>query len=415
MKKSILKNSVLVVMLFLMPSCNNEDAPTVKNTDNTRKEITLSRAEQELSAHCTDFAFRLLQEMNKEKMEQEPLVLSPLSASLALSMVANGAIGNAQQEIVNILGFNSYNIEEVNAYNQKLIKGLTNLDNTTTFCSANSFWMDDAFHALDSYKNTLNKWYEADLFTADFASPATIDQMNQWCSDKTNGLIPQFIGDLHPLYKLVLLNALYFKGVWKEPFEESATQTGNFTSSENEIQQVYFMKQSTYYKYAVQENATIVELPYGNEAFSMIVILPDEGIDMSEYIKTLNTDKWASIQANMHFEPLSLSLPKFKIEIKDDLTGVLQRMGITNAFNANSNFSNISKEKVYISKIEQANYFNIDEEGTDAAAVTGTGFVSSPGEPIEVKELQINRPFLFILKEKSTNTILFMGRMNAIK
>ena len=96
------------------------------------------------------------------------------------------------------------------------------------------------------------------------------------------------------------------------------------------------------------------------------------------------------------------------------MTGVLQRMGITNAFNANSNFSNISKEKVYISKIEQANYFNIDEEGTDAAAVTGTGFVSSPGEPIEVKELQINRPFLFILKEKSTNTILFMGRMNAI-
>lgn len=407
---------MMMLFAFAMPSCSNDDSPNVdevENTENPRKDITLSRAEQELVNQCNDFAFRLLNTSNEALGQEEQIVFSPLSASFALSMVANGANENTLNEILTTLGFKGFSINEMNGYNQKLIKELGELDKTSILETANSVWADMSFGILDSYSKTLKEEYQAEVKTADFSSASTLKEINEWCSEKTHGRIPKFMDDLDPASKLVLLNALYFKGQWESPFKKENTQSGCFTTSTGEQKKVDFMQKNHHeYKFMTDEQIAIAELPYGNEAFSMTVVLPHENVLLDEWMKQLNTSYWAELQSKTKHQSLKLKLPKFKIEYKDLLTETLKKMGISDAFTQEADFSNLSKDDLFISEIMQANYFCIDEQGTEASAVTGTVNITSPGGTPTAIDFHVNRPFLFIIREKSTGTILFLGKIN---
>lgn len=406
----------MMALTFGMPSCNNNDSPTIdddKNKENPRKEITLSRTEQELANQCNDFAFRLLNTTNEALSQDEQIVLSPLSASFALSMVANGANGNTLNEILTTLGFKDFSINDMNGYNQKLIEELSELDKTSILETANSVWVDKSFSVIDSYPKVLKGTYQAEVKTADFSSATTREKINEWCSQKTHGRIPNFIDNLDPTSKLVLLNALYFKGQWESPFPKENTQSDFFTTSTGEQKKVDFMQQyPREYKFMTDEQIAMAELPYGNGAYTMTIVLPHENLSIDEWMKQLNTSYWASLQSEMKAQRLKIKLPKFQIENKYLLTQTLKKMGISEAFMQEADFSNLSKDDLFISEIMQANYFCIDEQGTEASAATGTNQIGIPGTNPTTIDFHANRPFLFILKERSTGTILFLGKIN---
>lgn len=407
------KKNLLVLMAavsFIACSCNDDDSLGSNNVENVRKEIALSRSEKAIVEQSTDFAFRLLQVVDG-KEDKEQLLLSPLSASFALSMAANGADGDTRQEILGTLGFAGFTMDEVNELNRKLVTGLTALDNAADLSIANSVWMNDDFEALGSYKKTVGDFYDALLSSIDFGTPEALDRVNGWCSEKTQGRIPRFLDRLDDSKSLMLLNALYFKGGWTRPFSEKNTVQDVFHGAED--RQVQYMVQKNNYPYAEFDDFAVAGMPYGNEAFSMFVLLPDEGVGISDCLSRLDSERWNAILSEMKTICLSVKLPKFKLENNEDLKEVLWEMGISKAFTWDADFSNLSDESLFVTEVRQANYFGVDEKGVEAAGVTSIefGLTAGPDGAAGETEFHVTRPFLFVLQEKSSGTILFLGKV----
>ena len=196
-------------------------------------EIELTEAETQLAHQSADFSIRLLQAAEKTEGNKKQIVLSPLSASYALSMVSNGANGDTQQELFEALGFDGFSVEDINAFNKKLMENLVDLDNTAAVHIANSLWLNKDFKAKDAFKGTLVANYEAEVGTYDFGKPETKDLINEWCEEKTNGRIKDFITELFPHQRFVLLNAIYFKGGWKNEFKKAREHYYKHATIEN--------------------------------------------------------------------------------------------------------------------------------------------------------------------------------------
>lgn len=405
----------MLIGICVIPSCSNDDNSFVfsdDDMDNTRKEISLSRVEQELVNQCNDFAFRLLQTTN-ENVDKEQIVLSPLSTSFALAMVANGAIGLTQQEIIEALGFTGFSIDEMNNYSQKILKELGNLDKTSTVNIANSIWLNKDFSPLSSYKKVIEEYYEAEVKTVDFNSDKTLNQINKWCSDKTDGCIPSLLNGLDPTMQMMLINTLYFKGSWENSFNQEDTYRGTFTTSSGS-QQVDFMTSTHYYSYMMNENMTVLEIPYGNKAFTMNVLLPREGYSIDECLSELNNSQWLLLQDNRTSGKIEIHLPKLKIEWKNELAFILELLGVKRAFTETADFSGLSKNPMSISSVHQTNYFSVDEKGTEAASATRIEMIGDVIGGVNPKIICVNRPFLFILQEKSTGSILYIGKVEKL-
>ncbi|MBQ8224969.1 MAG: serpin family protein [Bacteroides sp.] len=383
-----------------------------------REDIPLTRSEESINEQNKGFAFKLFQAANitLPEEETEQLVVSPLSATYALSMAANGAATETLEEMLALLGFEGFTTEEVNSYNQKLVKYLSELDNTAPVHTANSMWVQNGFSILDSYKEALVKNYDAEVQNVDFADNQTIDILNSWCSEKTEGGIPEYFKQLSPNLKVLLMNALYFNGSWREPFSAEKTIAADFTEESGKKSKVQMMSQSITLPYAQNDAFAMVEVPFGNKAFSMAIILPKAGITLNECIAGLSNEVWNSCQEQKQSTLISLELPKFKVEQKFLLNDALQNMGMVKAFSANADFSKISNNSLFISEVNQGTFIDVDEYGTKAAAITSIEMeLLADGEKeITYTDFHVNRPFLFFIKEKSTGTILFMGKMTKI-
>ena len=351
-----------------------------------------------------------------EKNGEEPKIfLSPVSASYALSMAANGADGTTLRELTDALGFSGFSIDEINAYNQKLVKELVQQDNTTILSMANSLWMFDDFQVLDSYSEALNTNYDAEVRQQE--RMGAMEAINNWCSAKTNGCISDFLKKEPDDALVMLLNALYFKGLWVSPFDKADTRTEAFTNEGGSISQVSMMRQENRYQFAQNDMYAVVRLPYGNGAFGLQVLLPQEGVELSQCIAALDGTNWKMAQEAFAWEQVDVKLPKFTIkDCQNSLKEVLQAMGVQEAFLNIANFSKMAEKELKISSIAQSIYFSLDEEGTEAAAVTGIGTDSAllPSRPDGVYEFYVNRPFLFLLTEKSTGSVLFMGKVTKL-
>lgn len=433
-KRNVMKKSVTLLLAFLAfaTACQNEDVPFQEKTENPeiptpavqptptvgneRKSIALTKAEEELTAQNTDFAFDFFRAMEAQPFSKGQAVWSPISVSIALSMTANGAAGETLKEMTDGLGFKGFDLEQINAFNQKLLAELTTLDCTTTLAFANSLWLNLGFKPLDAFAKTLAESYDAESRQLDFSTAVPI--INQWCEEKTNGCIKNLLEQLDAASKCVLLNACYFKGGWKIPFMEELTQKKTFNNGDGTTCETDFMHGDGYFRYRKNDLFACVELPYGNEAFSLQVVLPNEGTDLSACINSLNAKSWNTFLKEMTPEIVRIELPKFKIEKKELLNESLQALGIRKAFGGKSDFSRLSAEKIFINKVLQATYFCIDENGTEAAAVTGIfSDIENVGEEAQTKaiDFQANRPFLFLLTEKSTGIVLFIGKVAEIK
>ena len=419
---------LLAMVVFVISSCSNNDSESQleEQKDITQEEqeekvepkprldISLDNIEKQLAWKNVDFAFRLLQSADKSIKNNDKLVLSPFSASMALSMLTNGAGGDSKQELLEALGYNANELATMNRLNKRLLEELPELDNTTTVGIANSLWLNKGITVTGEFKDVLTTDYSAEVNTLDYSQVESVGIINEWCKKKTNNLIKNFLEDLRPNDCFILLNALYFNGEWKTPFVPEKTNKAIFTAQNGEQQEVEMMHKISSYMYVKENGYAMVELPYGNSAYSMFILMPDTGIGISECIESITAEGWMDSMNEMKFKLISVKLPKFKTEAKLSMGGTLHVMGVEKVFLPDSaNLTALSGDKSYLSGMMQAINISVDEYGTEAAAVTGNTTEIEGGESgnVEVIDFHVNRSFLFFVKEKSTDTFLFIGKM----
>ncbi len=397
--------------LFVGTGCES-DSPSGWGEDTPRHDIVLTTKSEKVNARVQDFSFRFLREMAGE--EKSNFCVSPLSASLCLGMVLNGAEGNTLAELRETLGYGDLSKEEINAYARQMQEELPKMDGRTIFTNANSIWVREGIPVLEDFVKVNREAYAAEVSNVPF-NEATLEKINRWCADKTNDLIPEILAEIDPYSAMYLLNALYFKGLWTEKFDEGNTASLPFYLKDGTTKEVPTMHQTAVYNFFSDEEVTMVELPYGNGSFSMVLFMPSdkENGSLDELIAGLDADRWNNWMERSSSDRVDLYLPRFEMRSSMDLIETMYSLGIRDAFDSSlADFSSmVSGNGLFISLILQKTYLKVDEAGTEAAAVTlvDLELSANPSDPTEVR---FDRPFGFVLKERSTGAILFAGRVN---
>ena len=352
------------------------------------------------------FAFGLFQDIVSND-GSDIVFLSPLSASQALSMTANGASETTRQEMLSVLGFDC-SIKEVNEYNRSVMDLFASEPEGVKLNAANSIWVSDVFPLKNSFSRKVRKNYDAVVTNLDFSDPASPSVINQWCSDNTAGRIDKMIETIDPATQLYLLNALYFKGLWTTPFDPALTREDIFHGDSNDSQ-VKFMHNKAYFPYYSGTEGSMVELPYGEEGnFVMDVLMPADGISVDDFVSALDKELLDKLSGSLQTDEIRLTLPSFKAEYEITLNDVLQRLGMKEAFTSSADFSAMSKDNLMISEVKQKTFIEVNEEGSEAAAITSVGMMRTSLGP-EPFSFTVDRPFVFLIRERTSGTLLFMG------
>ena len=376
-------------------------------TEGSYKGMDLPTKSASILEQGNAFAFRFLSRV--EASTEGSYIVSPLSLQFLLGLVLNGAQGTTADQICQVLGYGAGEMIVMNDFARAVLDQLPSLDEKTTVNIANSVVVNKAYSVLDSYKTAVVEYYDADVSNRDFLDAATLHDINQWAYDNTNGLIPKVLDELDASALSYLLNALYFKGVWKEPFDKQDTSTKPFTNEKGEQVSVPMMKQEgKYIAYREESHFRAVNLPYGNGAFSMTVVLPSAGFTVADVLAELSGEMSGFIGSMSGSTRVNLWLPKFEITSHINLNGILSEMGMPLAFSSFADFGAMSPDALCLSAVMQDAIIKVDEEGTEAAAVT-TGVVATsvPAPPVD---FHADHPFLYLISESSTGVILFAGK-----
>lgn len=372
--------------------------------------LEVSEKTQQLINNSNEFGFDVFKEVLNSSLEDQNVMYSPLSATLALAMTYNGAAGTTKTAFENTLHLTGLTPEEINQSMYDLCDALTGVDSKITLDLANSIWYRNTFSVESDFLDTNKKYYDAEVSDLDFNDPNSVNIVNNWVNDKTNGKIPTIINEINPAEVMYLINATYFKGNWRSKFDPSLTENEPFTLQNGTTIQVPTMKQETKMGALNNDLFTAVELSYGRGNFSMVLMIPQTGKTLSDLENELNQENWQNwMDQMMDSVKLVIHLPKFTFSYEKTLNQELKNLGLGIAFDAlNADFSKINpNDPFWISFVKQKTYVKVDEEGTEAAAVTVVGGVTS-SLPVSVF---FNHPFLFAIREKSTGTILFIGRV----
>lgn len=355
------------------------------------------------------FGFDLLARTEKALPGQN-LFLSPASAALAMAMVQNGAEGATRDEMAKTLRVEGLTPSQLNEADAALLDRLSDLDPKVQLRIANGIWTHKEASIRPDFTAVNQKYYHAEVAAADFANPETVQQINQWASRQTAGKINGILQPpLDPLLRLIVLNAIYFKGDWTIQFDKKLTRDLLFTLSDGRSAKRPRMSRSGTFDYYENADLQAVSLPYGGRKISMIVCLPKHGLDA--FVQNLNSRAWTGLLSSLASRKGRVELPRFKLEGEYDLTGTLAAMGMPRAFNRDADLSGISPERLFISWVKQKTYVDVNEEGTEAAAVTAVGV----GRAMVVRqepppfELIVDRPFFVALRDNQTGLVLFLG------
>jgi serpin B len=356
----------------------------------------------------TAFAFNLLRSVSKDEAGDGNIFISPLSANIALSMLANGAAGQTRQNMLEALGYGDLSTEAVNAYLRDLAVFRPEHADVTVE-QGNSVWAGQALPLLPSFTETLQSFYGADIENGDF----TTEMINRWCEAKTHGRIPQLLDEAADDFYLI--NTLYFKAKWSSPFNPDYTKEESFTNGAGVVRPAPAMNQALVAFAFRGESFDLLELDYAGNAYSMVVLLPKEGASVSAILGGLDPEAWRQALSGMCLHEVSLKLPSFKVDYAKTLNEVLKAVGLQSVFDASADFSSISPSfDMGVSRIVQKSFAQVNEEGTEAAAATYVAMFGSGGATYPQMEFHVNRPFLFLIHEKSTGVILFAGEIRSL-
>ena len=371
----------------------------------------LSVAEQSLIEADTSFAFRLLRETVIADRAAVNVFISPLSVSVALGMTLNGAAGATADSMRTTLGFAGMTQADINAGYRGLIALLSGLDRSVTWSLANSVWYRSSFTFRQSFFDTTRAYFDATVRGLDFSSPSAAPTINRWVNDATSGRITEIAPDPIPDYAIMyLINAIYFKGTWTTRFDPARTEPGDFRTAAGATVRVPLMSNAgTPLRRWHDPGIIVVDLPYARGAYSMTIAMPTDDLPVDSLARTLTREQWDRWIAALAPDTMPLVMPKFTTRYSTGLVPALAALGMGIAFNdARADFSGMTPAGgVFISDVRHKTFVQVDEAGTEAAAVTSVEVgVTSVGP---LTEIRIDRPFLFALRERLSGTILFIG------
>lgn len=408
--KSEIKRPFPVICLLLslaFISCS-------KTEDEVRTEpvpIDLTQEQVAIIESGNSFAFDIFKKVLESSGDNENIMISPLSISYALSMTLNGASGETRDAMLEALRINGITTDALNNSYKELTGALLSVDKRVLMSIANSVWTENDFAVKQAFIEILRDYYNADSKSFDIADASVPDKINAWIGDKTNDLIKEMIDDLPDNTVMLLINAIYFKGKWKSQFDESKTAEMPFYKSGGNQVDVPMMKQETEFSVYKGNGFLMAEFPYGQGNFVMDVILPDKQSCSCSTPALLSDAGFESWISQMNKTKTNVSFPRFKYGFRKTLSEVLSDMGMGIAFTDGADFSNISDQyDLLLNDVAHQTFIETNEEGTEAAAVTvvEVGTTSIQPDPLVFR---MDHPFLYIIRETTTNSIIFMGRV----
>ena len=398
-----LLTAVLTGFLLTALSCNTSVSPGSGSSPTGELRVSAPFADQ-----TTRFAFDFARQVGAREDQANNLFVSPLSLHIALGMILNGANGQTAQEIQKTLKLDTQTLSQANQTYQNLLENLPAVDPNVTLQLANSVWIRNTYPVETSFQDLLKQTFHAQVSAEDFNNPATVGKINGWASQQTNGKIPKVIDQIQSDNVLFLLNALYFKGDWKTQFKPEQTIDAPFTLASGQKTTVRMMRLDTDLRRAFQPNYTVFELPYGSDKFAMTVLLPGPNTTADALLQTLTADDWTQLQKTMTPGKIDIGLPKFTLNYEIKLNDVLATLGMPTAFTNQADFTKINPGgKLFLSFVKQNTFVAVDEKGTEAAAVTTGGISVTSLPPTYLGD----RPFVFVIHEKTSGTVLFIGKI----
>ncbi len=407
------KISVFLAGLFLITFIWSCEKQSTEEVDLTPKAIELPALATEVITSGNDFGIELFVKV-AEGEQASNLMLSPLSASTALTMLLNGCGGNTFDQLRSTLKYPSeMSIKDINETYKSLVEQLLKADPKVTLALANAIFYRLGFNVKASFLATMNNDFKAKIEGLDFASPSALTTINKWASDNTNGKIPKVLDEISEAAVMFLMNALYFKGDWSYQFDKTKTSDRPFYPDNGQTVNVPTMTGEIGAKVFYGDKFKVIEMPYGRTNFTMIVIVPKN--DLQSFYSELDCNKWNLITTSLdeinEFGKIIVYMPKFKFSYEKVLNDQLKSMGMIDAFIPDmADLSGISDASIFVSFVKQNTFVEVDEEGTEAAAVTTIEVVltSMPPQPMQ---FIIDKSFIFAIRERTTNTLMFIGQV----
>jgi len=394
--------SISIVLLALL-GCDHSTQPKGNSPPGQ-----LTTLEKSVVASDNSFGFKLFSQLNTVEQNKN-VFISPFSVSMAFGMLLNGANGATLDSLKKALEHTNYSLEEINNSYKNISAALINLDPAVKFQIANSIWYRLGFAVRPKFLDDNKTYFDAEVSELDFASPTAVETINSWVNAKTNGKIQTILKEISRDDVMYLINAIYFKGTWTYQFKPEQTKDTTFTSADGTTVPCKMMSQRATYAYYSDGDVQIIDIPYGGRKFSMTVILPRQASSVEQFAEDLTQSQWDSYISKLDSSEVDLFLPKFKLEYEKELKDELITMGMGIAFSDFADFSRIANEPLAISKVKHKTFIEVNEEGTEAAAVTLIGIIRTSVP--STLTMRIDRPFIFAIREHDSGTILFIGKI----
>ena len=379
------------------------------------KNVAEPVVDNKLASADNAMGFSMLAELRKDSGDKN-VFISPLSIGIALQMTYNGAGGNTAKEMAAALKLGDMDLNTLNAANKDLRLGLTSNDKLTVRIANAIFTRAGEKFGADFLKRN-NDFFNAQVEALDFKDPATVEYVNKWCAKNTNDKITSIIKDIDPADMMFLINAVYFKGNWKYQFKKESTKEGDFTLTSGEKVKAQMMNQRMDVQGLMGDNFMAGKLPYEDGHTHMYVFIPDDAKGLADFCARLNADQWKKwIDSFGQHDNTRIALPRFKVEYESTLNKALQAMGMKDAFVfPKADFGAIRADgakDLYISEVLHKTFVEVNEEGTEAAAVTSVRMAAGSAAPKRFYNLVADKPFFYAICDDTTGAILFMGTMN---
>lgn len=391
---------VFATIVVVLGACSKSPAT------NPFKAIELTKAQHEMAQASWDFSFDLIRALSEQDKDNN-ISVSPFSLQTALSMASVGADGETRSEINRAIGLEDFSSADVCAFYETILPGLLGADNSTSISIANSVWAKPDAGMKSDYSKLLQDSFKASVHTLGSNAPSDI---SAWVNEATRGMIPDMRADVKDA-EMVLVNALYFKGIWSSQFKTEDNTEDTFTNYDGTQTRTTFMNKKTYMRLRYGEVASSVTLPYGNNAYNMTIVIPtDENSDIDDVLALLDEDMWNHIVTSTKHTKVKLQLPKFESSYSRTLVPTLKALGIEKAFTGSAEFPFMSDKYLKIFDVLQQTAIKVDEKGSEAATSTQAyAGKTSAGPGPEAFNFIVDGPFFYAISESSTGVIVFAG------
>ncbi len=375
----------------------------------------LRAAEKHLVESDNRFGIKLFREINAQEENDKNIFISPLSVSMALGMTYNGADESTKEAMEKTLELSGLTVQEINESYEGLIELLIGLDRKVKFQIANSIWYRQSLSFEEEFINLCKAYFNAEVSGLDFNDPGASKIINSWVDRNTSGKIEKIVDDvIDPYTVMFLINAIYFKGTWTYEFDKKLTSDDQFNLPDGSKSPCKMMVQEGDFQYFETDDFQVIDLPYGDERFSMTIFLPKPQVDVDYLVEQLDQESWDHWTNSFSKRAVKLFFPRFTLKYDITLNDVLGALGMGIAFDPyQADFTRMHKGGgLFISGVKHKTFVDVNEEGTEAAAVTSVEMAqTSAGGPSGSIIMRVDRPFMFVLRENHSQTMLFIGKI----